>query len=206
MLNPKTYKHELEDAQTVVHSVGILLENQNYKTAINSNSNVLSEFVNFIKPSNPMTKTPYNSYDTVNRDSAILLAETFIEQAKTQTPTFVYISADKGFPGLPSGYIRSKREAEMELSMMKQLRTIFARPGFMFDEELNDNTMRDYVHKFVDTMDWSNKALLGGRISVLNDLIRPTVSTQTVAKAIISKVNDPMFHGVLGLDDMLQNY
>jgi hypothetical protein len=206
MLNPKTYKHELEDAQTVVHSVGILLENQNYKTAINSNSNVLSEFVNFIKPSNPMTKAPYNSYDTVNRDSAILLAETFIEEAKTQAPSFVYISADKGFPGLPSGYIRSKREAEMELSMMKQLRTIFARPGFMFDEELNDNTMRDYVHKFVDTMDWSNKALLGGRISVLNDLIRPTVSTQTVAKAIISKVNDPMFHGVLGLDDMLQNY
>lgn len=203
LFDPRSYQHHLKDASTVVHSVGILLENQNYKTAINSNSSVLSDFVNFIKPSNPLTKTPEHSYTAINRDSALLLCETFIENTESKDPTFVYISADKGFPGLPSGYITSKREAELELALLK-VRSIFARPGFMFDEESQSDNIRSMIHKFVDTVDWGNKSLLGGRISVLNEFVRPTISTQRVANAIIRKVEDPHFSGILGLDEMLR--
>lgn len=202
LFDPSSYNHHLKDAHTVVHSVGILLENQNYKAAVNSNSGALSDFFNFMKPGNPLKKEPNLSYDSVNRNSAILLAESFIESTTAPDPSFVYISADRGFPGIPSGYIRSKREAELELATLK-LRSIFARPGFMYDEEAGPENMRSVMHKFVDTLNWSNQTLLGGRITVLNDLIRPTVSTQKVAHSIISKIKDPHFEGILSLEELL---
>lgn len=203
LFDPSTYKHHLVDAHTVVHSVGILLENQNYKAAVNSNSSVLSEFVNFVKPSNPLVKIPRNTYSEVNRDSALLLAETYVAETKVDSPSFVYISADRGFPGLPSGYITSKREAEVELSLLKGLKCLFARPGFMFDEDVHDDTMRETIHKFVDVLDWGNRTLLGSRIPLLNDLVRPTISTQTVAHEIVDHIKNDKFNGVLSLDEML---
>ncbi|CDR43234.1 CYFA0S11e02102g1_1 [Cyberlindnera fabianii] len=202
IFKPHTYKQDLADAASVVHSVGILIENQDYKAAINSNSSILNEFTSLLKPKNPMSKDPFGTYEAVNRDSAILAAETFQEVASVEDKPFVYISADRGFPGIPSGYIMSKREAEAEIAMLKGLRPIFMRPGFMYDEESNDDTMRNSIHKFVDTLDWTNKRVLGGKFGVLNDLVRPTISTQQVAQAIINRIKDKQFNGIVGLDDM----
>lgn len=204
IFKPETYKEELKDANSVVHSIGILLENQDYKKTINSNSSILSEFSNFLKSSNPLTKSSFNSYDSINRDSAILLAETFKETTTVEKPSFVYISADKGFPGLPHGYIRSKREAEAELGMISGLRSIFMRPGFMYDEVSNEDTVRSNIKNFVNILDWTNRKILGSRIEVLNDLVRPTVSTQRVAQAVIYRLEDETFNGVVSLDDLLE--
>lgn len=203
IFKPESYKEELKDATSVVHSLGILLENQNYKKTINSNSSILREFSNFLKPANPLTKASFNSYESVNRDSAILLAETFQESTTSKDPTFVYISADKGFPGLPKGYIISKREAEQEIGVLHKLRHIFMRPGFMYDEVSNQDSVRTTIKNFVDVANWGNKNFLGNRIEVLNELIRPTVSTQRVAEAIIYRIKDKTFRGVVTLDDLL---
>lgn len=203
IFKPETYKDELKDAQSVVHSIGILLENQNYKKSINSNSSVLSEFSNLVKPSNPLKKSSLDSYEAINRDSAILLAETFRETTEKEDPSFVYISADKGFPGVLEGYIRSKREAEVELNVLKGLRNIIIRPGFMYDAEANDKTVRSSIKTFLDVFDWTNTKILGSRIPALNDLIRPTVSTQRVAQAIIYRIKDKNFKGLVTLDDLV---
>ncbi|CCH45895.1 hypothetical protein BN7_5482 [Wickerhamomyces ciferrii] len=204
IFQPNSYKDELKDAKSVIHSLGILLENQNYKSSINSNSSILNEFSNFLKPSNPLTKTSFNSYESINRDSAVLLAETFQETTTSSNPSFVYISADKGFPGLPKGYINSKREAEQELSSLSNLRSIFIRPGFMFDEVSNQDNLRTSIKKFVDLANWGNQSCLGGKIPILNEFIRPTISTQRVAQAIIYRIQDPDFNGVVSLEDLLE--
>lgn len=43
------------------------------------------------------------------------------EQEKANQRSFTYISADKGFPLIPSGYINSKREAEIELEKCRDI-------------------------------------------------------------------------------------
>ena len=117
VLNPSTYEKFLLDKNVndVVHSVGILLENSNYKSILNSKGG----------NNNPTTKT--QSYDLINRKSAVLLADTFQQclskkkkdENETEdsgiNPSFSYISADKAFPIIPEGYILSKRKAEEEL-------------------------------------------------------------------------------------------
>lgn len=193
----------MKNASSVVHSLGILLENQNYKKSINSNSSILSEFSNFLKPGNPLDKSSFNSYESVNRDSAILLAETFQETTNISNPSFVYISADKGFPGLPKGYINSKREAEQEIQILEKLRPILMRPGFMYDAISNQDNVRSTIKNFVDLANWGNQTILGGKIGLFNELVRPTVSTQRVAEAIIYRIKDENFKGVVTLEDLL---
>ena len=63
--------------------------------------------------------------------AAITLAQ---EAARQSVPTFVYISASAGAPILPGRYISTKREAESTIvSSLPQLRSIFIRPGFLYD-------------------------------------------------------------------------
>lgn len=62
---------------------------------------------------------------------AITLAQ---EAAQEHVPTFVYISASGGAPILPARYITTKREAESTIaSSLPTLRSIFFRPGFLYD-------------------------------------------------------------------------
>ncbi|KAH3678988.1 hypothetical protein WICMUC_001302 [Wickerhamomyces mucosus] len=203
IFQPETYKEELKDASSCVHSIGVLLEHSNYKNSVNSNKSIVNEFSNFLKSPNPMDKSLFNSYDSINRDSAILLAETFKETSEIENPAFVYISADKGFPGLPKGYIKSKREAEEALKTIHNLRSILIRPGFMYDEETNNDKVRDSLKNLVNVLNWGNKNVLGNKIGLLNELIRPTISTQRVAEAIIYRINDTTFEGVVTLEDLL---
>ncbi|KAH3682048.1 hypothetical protein WICPIJ_006984 [Wickerhamomyces pijperi] len=204
IFKPETYKQELKDAKSCVHSIGILLEHSNYKNTINSNKSILNEFSNLVKTPNPLDKSLFNSYESVNRDSAILLAETFKESTTQENPAFVYISADKGFPGLPKGYINSKRQAEDELSYLKHLRTIIMRPGFMYDQETKSVTGRDTLKNVVNVLNWGKDKFAGDKFGILNDPIRPTVSTQRVADAVIYRLQDETFQGIVGLDELVE--
>lgn len=82
-----------------------------------------------IKPANPKDQF---SYEIMNRDSAITLAK---HAAAENASSFCYISAAGGAPVLPTRYISTKREAETTIaSTFPQMRSIFPRPPFMFDE------------------------------------------------------------------------
>ena len=59
IFQPLTYQDKLKNYSTIVHSIGILFENQSYKKAMNSNFNFLSDIQNLannIMGSNPMQK------------------------------------------------------------------------------------------------------------------------------------------------------
>ncbi|SCU87468.1 LAFA_0E06920g1_1 [Lachancea sp. 'fantastica'] len=211
VLDPKTYSQYLQDANNVVHSIGILLEDSSYKTQLSGNLAFDAKKLLKWGP-NPMKNNPNFTYDVMNKQSALTLAQelaNFQNSAKSgQRRTMTYISADKSFPGIPKGYIESKRAAEVGIMRLEQqLRPILMRPGFMFDEL--DSTIgklepRTQIKHLLDFANWSNSRLLGRRIDCINQLIRPSVSTQQVSRALLQKIEDPTFEGVVSLEQIIE--
>lgn len=79
----------------------------------------------------PQEKDGQLTYELMNRDSAITLAQ---EANNESVPTFLYISAAGGAPILPGRYIATKREAESTISSsFPRMRSVFIRPPFLYD-------------------------------------------------------------------------
>ncbi|SCU85696.1 LANO_0C05028g1_1 [Lachancea nothofagi CBS 11611] len=211
ILNPKSYTQYLRDADNVVHSIGILLEDSSYKAQVNGKLAFDVKKLLQWGP-NPMKNNPNFTYEVMNKQSAVMLAQEFAKVKHSNdsvSKTMTYISADKSFPGIPSGYMESKRAAEVEIMRLEQeLRPILVRPGFMFDESdtsLGTLNFRSQVKNMLDLANWSNKNFLGRRIECVNQLFRPTVSTQQVSRALIQKIEDPSFEGVLSLENIINS-
>lgn len=236
---PGTYPKEIKSAIGVVHSIGILLENANYKKVVSGTDDAFGLIESFFTLPNgdPMKKRAAReaqkakkakvdkdggrlatnvfdveeeddadtvldtTYDRINKESALVLANALVDLNKSK-PAFVYVSADRGFPGVPSGYIESKRQAEYELYQLQpQIRPILLRPGFMYDEVAQGNdSFRGAVKSGLDLANMVNSKLLGG---ALDGLVRPAISTQTVSRWALDKIQDPEFHGPVLMDQML---
>lgn len=214
ILNPSTYQKHFKGAAGVVHSLGILLEDESYKKQLRqelgpskSTSYSWASWLPSFGPNPLIKKDPNFTYETMNKQSAIILARAFAESidpsetARKDMPTFTYISADKGFPLIPEGYITSKRQAEEELMRYTDVfRPILVRPGFLFDETKTTIDPRTYIHNALELLNCGNKALLGNKFGCVNSLIRPTVSTQQVSRCILAKIEDPGFEGIVPLE------
>lgn len=212
LFDPKSYKEKLVGKNAVVHSVGILFEDTSYKKTVKQQLSLQTgaqALLKMLKGPNPMLRLPHSSYSAIQRDSALLLADTYSEVAKNvENPTFAYISADQKPPFLvPDGYITSKREAEYELSCRPALRSIFMRPGFMYNAQdpLNPLTL---IGKGID----KQYQLVGmtGIFSIFDKdnspffktIYRPSVSTEEVASKLYEKLEQPNFKGVVTLSEI----
>lgn len=208
IFNPETYKDKLANVNSVVHSIGILFENQNYKKSMNTNFNFLNDvqnLVNMAKHPNPMERTNHNTYEGIQRDSAVILADTFLE-VQPNNPSYVYISADQKIPFIPSGYIDTKREAEFELSCKEGLRAILMRPGFMYDESLSHSLNNRTLLKTVLKLGYDAKhCVLGENIPYVNKLVRPPISTDKVALKLFEKLDNDTFSGIVTLDEIYKH-
>lgn len=205
IFDPESYKHHLMESTDVVHSIGIFLENASYKSMVNGQRAANNKE---IKP----------SYKRMNTDSALLLGKTLQEILQTkslsdpafnsQSTTLTYISADNRSPLIPQDYIKSKREAEWQLSRLKPelYRTIFMRPGIMYDENSrNSFNLRNGIVDFLSILNCTNKLLFHKRFETINNIIRPPVSTQQVARSLVSKLESPTFSGIVTLENILEN-
>ncbi|ODV60276.1 ubiquinone biosynthesis protein COQ11 [Ascoidea rubescens DSM 1968] len=207
VFDPDSYKKHLKNKTSVVHSIGILFENSNYKDSLSD-----SPF-SFLKKFNPLGANPLKkaneslTYEKMNKQSALILAKAYAEQllesnalpeTKVESPSFVYISADQGFPGLSKGYLQTKREAEQQLKLDYEniFRSIIMRPGFMYDE-----TDKKSVRSVFSTL-----ANIGNKIPVVDLLVRPSISTQKVGISAIRRIQDKKFSGIVFLDAIVNNY
>lgn len=148
ILAPATYAADLEGADAVVHSMGILLE-ADYKGVLTGKESPIAGLRRAFSATkrgtstNPLDRRPDDApaqpgeedgqltYELMNRDSALLLARTASE---ARVPSFAYISAAAGAPVLPGRYISTKREAESLIaSTFPGMRSLFIRPGFLYD-------------------------------------------------------------------------
>lgn len=213
IFEPETYGAQLKGVDAVVHSIGMLFENTNYKKTLNSNVNFLNDIQNLantLKGSNPMQKNSFNTYGAVQRDSAVILADEFIKEFKSvseetkEKPTFVYISADKNPPIVPKEYINTKREAEFELLSKPDLRTIVLRPGLMYDAKAPSMTPRGVLALVAQLGHSTKQTVAGDQVLFFNDLVRPPVSTDKVAFTLYELLEDKLFSGICTLDEMAQ--
>ncbi|SMQ48899.1 unnamed protein product [Zymoseptoria tritici ST99CH_3D7] len=147
ILQPETYKSDLDGANAVVHSMGILLE-ADYKGVLTGKESPIAGLRRAFSATkaggktNPMDRKPGQAiepgekdgqitYELMNRDSAIALAR---EANDSGVKAFCYISAAAGAPILPGRYINTKREAESTVSSaFPRMRNVFIRPGFLYD-------------------------------------------------------------------------
>ncbi|KAJ6128434.1 hypothetical protein N7471_009651 [Penicillium samsonianum] len=207
ILKPESYKPHLNGASAVVHSMGILLE-ADYKGVVQGREPILSGLQRAFSTSklgsqNPLTrqegealepkeKDRQLTYELMNRDSAIALAK---ESTNEHVPTFVYISAAAGAPILPARYISTKREAEAAItSNLPDLRSIFIRPGFMYDPSRKFTlpiAMGGFVASELNTF-------LGNKLGFLGTMAEKPLKADVVSEAVVEALEDESIKGAVG--------
>lgn len=206
LFDPSSYASKIGDKTAVVHSAGLLLENVDYKLQINLNFSFLTDVKRLgtmLKGANPMARSPATSYAAVQRDLAVMLADTYTENYTGDgTPAFVYISADSKPPIIPDEYLTTKREAEFELACKEGLRAIFMRPGFMYDDNEPGTNNRRLLSRLLALGYDIKTGVFGDRVQMLNDLVRPATSTEKVALTLYDKLQQPGFEGVVPLEEI----
>ncbi|KAF8509254.1 NAD(P)-binding protein [Gautieria morchelliformis] len=163
-LSPNTYRTLLRGRTAVVHTVGTLLEIARYKEAVRATDvGGLARAVGGVlaggEGRNPLkrgasTRHPA-SYETINRDTALRVCETYlsaIKEAPDAFPrdaehmpyVFVYLSAeDMGRPVIPRRYIETKRAAEHGIEERCEgtdVRGVYIRPSFIYHPHLRPFT------------------------------------------------------------------
>ncbi|OJJ44124.1 hypothetical protein ASPZODRAFT_72562 [Penicilliopsis zonata CBS 506.65] len=207
ILKPETYKPALKDATAVVHSMGILLE-ADYKGVVQGREPIISGLQRAFSTSKLGSQNPLQrgegealkpreadgqlTYELMNRDSAIALAQ---ESTNEHVPTFVFISAAAGAPVLPARYITTKREAETTIkSNLPDLRSIFIRPGFMFDS----NRKLTLPIALGGLIGYEFNTLLGSRLQFLGAMVEKPLRVDVVGEAVVEAIEDESTRGAVG--------
>ncbi|KAJ5216342.1 uncharacterized protein N7498_002749 [Penicillium cinerascens] len=207
MLKPESYKPFLNGASAVVHSMGILLE-ADYKGVVQGREPILSGLQRAFSSSKMGSQNPLSrkegetlvpkekdgqlTYELMNRDSAIALAQ---ESSTEHVPAFVYISAAAGAPVLPARYITTKREAEATItSSLPELRSIFIRPGFMYDSS-RKFTLPIALGGFVAS---EFNTFLGNKLGFLGAMAEKPLKVDVVGEAVVEALEDETTKGVVG--------
>lgn len=208
MLRPATYVSFLQNADYVVHSMGILLE-ADYKGVLQGRESPVAglrkAFTCAPQPGNPLERSvpagtnqdirppetrDQLTYENMNRDSAIMLAK---EAASANAQAFVFLSAAGGAPVLPARYISTKREAESAIaSEFPRMRSLFFRPPFMYDaSRLITLPMAALtgVGAFFNTL---TRNTFGGVMGAAG--VRP-LPADTVAEAVVEALQDAEVRG-----------
>ncbi|CEJ54603.1 Putative Function: eryBIV of S. erythrae is involved in erythromycin biosynthesis [Penicillium brasilianum] len=213
ILKPETYKPFLTGASAVVHTMGILLE-ADYKGVVQGREPLVGGLQRAFSSSKlgsqnplqrkegealePKEKDGQLTYELMNRDSAIALAQ---ESSNEHVPTFVYISAAAGAPVLPARYITTKREAEATIaSSLPELRSIFIRPGFMYDSS-RKFTLPIALGGFVAS-EFNN--LLGNKLGFLGAMAEKPLKVDVVGEAVVEALEDESTRGAVGTKQIEQ--
>ncbi|KAF9087694.1 hypothetical protein BGX29_004305 [Mortierella sp. GBA35] len=203
-LNPSTYKEAIAGTNSVVHTVGLLFED-NYKEILHSqNFDELSKSVqSAIKGQNPLDtqKTPTTglTYEKVNRDTAITVAN---EAAKEGIESFAFVSAAFSPPMVPNRYVTTKREAETALlTHPAGFRSIIFRPGFLSTPD------RPVTLPLAGLLQVSS-AILGdsvrGTIPFAQALSTPPLAMETLARAIVNSLENPEIKGIVDVEGIAE--
>ncbi|KAH0603393.1 uncharacterized protein H6S33_007715 [Morchella sextelata] len=208
ILIPASYRQHLVGATAVVHSMGILLE-ADYKGVISGKE---SPIAGLRKAFDPSVGRAHNlreegdsaqlSYETMNRDSAITLAEEALSATNT-VKTFLYVSAAAGSFALPSRYISTKREAEAGIQKLSEngqkFRPLFLRPGFLYDSSRTVTMPLAGLMGVTSAVD----GLVGGRLKgMLGAAAYKPLKVDVVADAAVEAIADESVTGVVDVDEI----
>ncbi|KAF9111042.1 hypothetical protein BGX27_005477 [Mortierella sp. AM989] len=207
-LEPSSYKDAIKGTNAVVHTVGLLLED-NYKDIIHSQNlnDLAGNIQSTLRGQNPLDtgKVPKTglTYERINRDTALIVAK---EAAKEGADSFAYISAAFSPPMIPNRYITTKREAEHALlTNTDKLRPIIFRPGFLSTPE------RPVTLPLAGLLQISSSILgnsLKGTVPLAQAISTPPLSMETLARAIMNSIENKDIKGIVdveGIQELANN-
>jgi len=144
---PDTFAHLFPQVDGVVHTLGILLEDGEYKQAVRD-ANIPQLMSSLFRVATGDTGNPVRkesaagvSYESMNRKAALQVCEAFISSSPLPgldyPRPFIYISAEDIFrPLIPARYIETKREAEQKIKEMiagkEGYRGVYIRPSLVY--------------------------------------------------------------------------
>ncbi|KAG0049430.1 hypothetical protein BGZ83_005780 [Gryganskiella cystojenkinii] len=198
-LDPSTYKDAIKGTNSVVHTVGMLLEDD-YKEILHSKSfaDLTKSVESAIKGQNPLDQGRPKTgltYERINRDTAITVAD---EAAKEGIDSFVFISAAFSPPMVPNRYLTTKREAESHLlTHPSKFRSVIFRPGFMSTPD------RPITLPLAGLLQLSSSILgksVNGTIPFAQALSTPPLAMETLARAVMNSIENPDIKGIVDVD------
>jgi nucleoside-diphosphate-sugar epimerase len=151
--NPDTFAHLFPQVDGVVHTLGILLEDGEYKQAVRDANipQLLSSLFWSVTgdTGNPLRRgssagSDRTTYESMNKKAALQVCEAFISSSPppetedlNDPRPFIYVSAEDIFrPLIPARYIETKREAEQEIEDMIAVkpgyRGVYIRPSLVY--------------------------------------------------------------------------
>lgn len=212
ILRPAQYGPLLKAADSVVHSMGILME-ADYKGVVRGTESPLSGLRKAFAPAadrgvDPLAKAEGEdiappdprdqfSYEVMNRDSAITLAR---HASAEGVGTFCYISAIAAPPGLPGRYLSTKREAEAAIAEhFPQMRNIFVRPPFMYDSSRKFTVGIAAATGVATLFNGVTRGVFGGLMGAGG--IKP-LKVDTVAEAVVEALADETVKGPVEVEQI----
>ncbi|KAF2655649.1 NAD(P)-binding protein [Lophiostoma macrostomum CBS 122681] len=212
ILNPSTYTSHLENADAVIHSMGILLE-ADYKGVVSGKESPIAGLQRAFsatkagtqnplerkegEPLQPQEKDGQLTYEVMNRDTAVSLAK---EASTKNVPTYLYISAAAGTPILPARYITTKREAESIISSaFPSIRSIFIRAPFMYDSSRTFTLPIAFAGGVASVVN----SAVGGRLTWLMGAggIKP-LKADMVGDAVVEALEDESVKGAVEVKEI----
>ncbi|KAJ2702886.1 hypothetical protein H4218_000598 [Coemansia sp. IMI 209128] len=186
-LEPESFREHLAGCTAVVHTVGVLLEND-YKHMVNLGSASSSSHGS-------------TTYERANRDTALSVAR--VARTIQGLDTFVYISASDVLPLVSSRYISTKREAENELLEHKdRMRPIILRPGFMFASARPVSLPIAASLSIYNALYHRTPAGCLLKHTPFAKAASPALRREVVASAVTNAINDQRISGVLSIADI----
>ncbi|EFX04488.1 NAD dependent epimerase dehydratase family protein [Grosmannia clavigera kw1407] len=220
IFRPETYAPLFRGANYAVHSLGILLE-ADYKGVLSGKDSPLEGVRKMLagsqgrqdKPqpdsSSSSSSSSQMTYETMNRDSALLVARA---AAEAGVDAFAYVSAAAGAPVLPARYIGSKREAERLLTAAANPeassfpsplhRPVFIRAPFLYDAAARPLTVP--LAALVGAGALFNRAAGGALSGVFGSAVTKPLKADDVADAVVEALSDDTIHGPVEVDQLVQ--
>ncbi|TYJ52369.1 hypothetical protein B9479_007025 [Cryptococcus floricola] len=224
--SPSSYSSLVSSSTAVVHTLGILLEDQGYKKAVRE-GDVFGLAGSMVKAleggANPLksAEEKKRGYEGVNRDSALTVLNTMISTPPHPSPAneipserpFVYISAADAFrPAVPKRYIETKRQAELEIarrcSETEGIKPVFIRPGLMYHPHTRPLTtlpafLIDLSAKFHAFSRLPNLFSSGSFLHGASESLRTyPLHVDHVASAVLRGIEDEKLRGVVEVPEM----
>ncbi|KAJ2895791.1 hypothetical protein GGI21_002721 [Coemansia aciculifera] len=189
-LDPASFREHLAGCTAVVHTVGVLMEND-YKKMVNIGSTSASS----------RGSPPPVTYERANRDTALSVARTAREIQGLDT--FVYISASDVLPLVSPRYISTKREAENELlAHEERMRPVILRPGFMFSSDRPVSLPIAAGVSLFNALYHRTPAGCLLKHTPFAKAASPALRRELVASAVTNAIEDSRISGVLEIADI----
>lgn len=149
-LNPESYSDILPSVDAVVHTIGTLLDNTQYKQRMQE-GDIIGTLKSLAGRGNtsPLAEGRQSAYDTLNYETAVRMCEAFVASEPVsgiaRVRPFIYVSAeDVNRPIVSVRYLETKREAEKRIEEIirghPQYRGVYIRPSLIYHPHIRPIT------------------------------------------------------------------